>query len=126
MPAQVAPLSLQRQDMNMPVLTIDELHNIESGAWFSKLSQPLRHAILERARVRRLADGEGLATRGSPAEEWCGVARGAVALDQHVLGAHVGPQRPQQPRLRRQDLARGRAASAEERDRHGQRADDGL
>ena len=80
MTAIVAPLSLQRQDMNTPVLTIDELHNIESGAWFSKLSQPLQRAILARAKVRRLADGEPLASRGSPAEEWCGVARGAVRI----------------------------------------------
>jgi CRP/FNR family cyclic AMP-dependent transcriptional regulator len=66
--------------MNTPVLTIDERHNIEAGAWFSKLSQPLRKAILSRASVRRLADGAPLATRGSPAEEWCGVARGAVRV----------------------------------------------
>jgi CRP-like cAMP-binding protein len=80
MTAIVAPLSLQRQDMNTPVLTIDELHNIESGAWFSKLSHPLQRDILDRAKVRRLADGEPLASRGSPAEEWCGVAHGAVRI----------------------------------------------
>jgi CRP/FNR family transcriptional regulator, cyclic AMP receptor protein len=78
--AMFAPLSRQRQDMNTPVLTIDELHNIESGAWFSKLSSPLQHDILSRARVRRLADGAALATRGSAAEEWCGVAMGAVRI----------------------------------------------
>ena len=66
--------------MNTPVPTIEELHNIVSGAWFSKLSSPLRQAILGRAHVRRLADGKALATRGSPAEEWCGVARGAVRI----------------------------------------------
>lgn len=74
------PLSLQRQAMKTPVLTIDEQHNIESGAWFSKLSQTLRSAILERAYVRRISDGQPLATRGSTAEEWCGVARGAVRI----------------------------------------------
>jgi CRP/FNR family transcriptional regulator, cyclic AMP receptor protein len=78
--AMLAPLSRQRQDMNTPVLTIDELHNIESGAWFSKLSATLQHDILSRARVRRLADGAALATRGSAAEEWCGVAMGAVRI----------------------------------------------
>ena len=66
--------------MNTPVPTIEELHNIESGAWFCKLTPSLRHAILNRASVRRLADGKALATRGSPAEEWCGVARGAVRI----------------------------------------------
>jgi CRP/FNR family transcriptional regulator, cyclic AMP receptor protein len=76
----VTPLSRQRQDMNTPVLTIEELQNIESGAWFSKLSKTLQHAILSQAAVRRLADGDPLATRGSPAEEWCGVARGAVRV----------------------------------------------
>jgi CRP/FNR family cyclic AMP-dependent transcriptional regulator len=64
----VAPLSPQRQAMNTPVLTIDERHNIEAGAWFSKLSQTLKSAILARAVVRRLADGAPLASRGSTAE----------------------------------------------------------
>jgi CRP-like cAMP-binding protein len=66
--------------MNTPVPTIDELNNIEQGAWFSKLSPSLRRAILARTHVRRLADGKALATRGTPAEEWCGVARGAVRI----------------------------------------------
>jgi CRP-like cAMP-binding protein len=66
--------------MNTPVPTIEELQNIESGAWFSKLSLSLRQAILSRAAVRRLGDGKALATRGSPAEEWCGVAKGAVRI----------------------------------------------
>jgi len=66
--------------MNTPILTIEEQANIESGAWFSSLSEPLRAAILARAVVRRLPDGAVMATRGSPAEEWCGVARGAVRI----------------------------------------------
>jgi CRP/FNR family cyclic AMP-dependent transcriptional regulator len=66
--------------MNTPVLTIPERTNIESGSWFSKLSQPLRNAILSRAIVRRLSDGQLLSTRGSSAEEWCGVAQGAVRV----------------------------------------------
>jgi CRP-like cAMP-binding protein len=66
--------------MTHPTLTIDEQHNIDAGAWFSKLSPTLRSAILDRAHVRRLADGDPLATRGSAAEEWCGVARGAVRI----------------------------------------------
>jgi CRP-like cAMP-binding protein len=66
--------------MHPPVLTLDEQSNIESGPWFSKLSQPLREAILARAVVRRLPDGAVLSARGAPAEEWCGVARGAVRV----------------------------------------------
>ena len=66
--------------MSSPVLTLGELHNIESGAWFSKLSPTLRAAILARAAVRRLADGDALASRGAAAQEWCGVAHGAVRI----------------------------------------------
>lgn len=71
--------------MNTPVLTIEELHNIETGAWFSKLSQTLRSAILSRAFVRRINDGDPLASRGTPAEEWCGVAKGAVRVSSASL-----------------------------------------
>jgi CRP-like cAMP-binding protein len=76
----VALLSLHRQAMNTPVPTPEEIQGIEAGAWFSKLSLALRQAILSRAAVRRLNDGKALATRGSPAEEWCGVAKGAVRI----------------------------------------------
>jgi CRP-like cAMP-binding protein len=63
-----------------PTLTTQERHNVETGAWFSKLSASLRQAILERARVRRLADGAPMAARGSPAMDWCCVASGAVRI----------------------------------------------
>ena len=66
--------------MNTPVLTIDERSNIESGSWFSKLSLPLRQAILARSTVRRLSDGATLSARGTPAQEWVGVAKGAVRV----------------------------------------------
>jgi CRP/FNR family cyclic AMP-dependent transcriptional regulator len=66
--------------MNTPILTIDERHNIDSGAWFSSLSHALRSAILARAYVRRLNDGATLAARGTPAEDWIGVAKGAVRV----------------------------------------------
>jgi CRP-like cAMP-binding protein len=66
--------------MNTPILTIDERHNIDSGAWFSSLSPALRAAILARANVRRLADGAPLAAKGTPAEDWTGVAKGAVRV----------------------------------------------
>jgi CRP/FNR family transcriptional regulator, cyclic AMP receptor protein len=66
--------------VHAPVLTIDEQSNIESGSWFSRLSAPLREAILARAQVRRVDDGAMLSARGAPAEEWCGVALGAVRV----------------------------------------------
>ena len=66
--------------MHPPVLTIEEQSNIDSGPWFSKLSQPLREAILSRAVVRRLADGAILGARGAEAQEWCGCALGAVRV----------------------------------------------
>ena len=53
--------------MHPPVLTIEEQSNIESGSWFSRLSAPLREAILARAAVRRLVDGAVLSTRGGVA-----------------------------------------------------------
>jgi len=61
-------------------LSIAERHNIESGSWFAKLSPTLRQAILDCAQVRRLQDGELMASRGAPAEQWCGVALGAVRV----------------------------------------------
>ena len=66
--------------MNSPVLTILERSNIDAGSWFSKLSPQLRNDILARAVVRRIADGAMLSARGAPAEEWCGVAKGAVRV----------------------------------------------
>jgi CRP/FNR family cyclic AMP-dependent transcriptional regulator len=66
--------------MQPPLLTIDEQSNIGSGSWFSRLSPPLRDAILACAIVRRHRDGAILSARGAPAEEWCGVALGAVRV----------------------------------------------
>ena len=66
--------------MKFPVLTPEERQNIDSGVWFGSLSASLRHDILSLAHVRRLSDSSPLASRGSPAEEWCGVARGAVRV----------------------------------------------
>jgi CRP-like cAMP-binding protein len=66
--------------MSLPALTIVERQNIDNGPWFSKLSPDLREDILGRATVRRLHDGELVATRGAPAQEWCGVAEGAIRI----------------------------------------------
>jgi len=75
--------------MNAAALTPEERQNIETGPWFSKLSAPLREAILSRANVRRLADGAPLASRGSPAEEWVGVALGAVRVSSVSLSGKM-------------------------------------
>ena len=66
--------------MSAAVLTLGEQSNIESGAWFSRLSSSLRQDILSRAAVRRVHDGAILSARGTPAEDWCGVALGAVRV----------------------------------------------
>jgi CRP-like cAMP-binding protein len=75
--------------MHTPVLTIEERFNIDNGAWFSKLSPGLRNAVLARAVVRRLADGAPLAARGAQAEEWCGVAAGAVRVSSVSLAGKL-------------------------------------
>ena len=66
--------------MNSPALTSIETSNIEAGSWFSTLTPALRQAIMARAAVRRLSDGALMSSRGAPAEEWCGVAKGAVRV----------------------------------------------
>jgi len=66
--------------MNAATLNAEERRNIETGAWFAKLSPQLRDDILSRALVRRLKDGASLSARGSAAEQWCGVALGAVRI----------------------------------------------
>ncbi len=57
-----------------------ERSNIEAGSWFSRLTPALRTAILARSVVRRIADGAILSARGATADEWCGVAKGAVRV----------------------------------------------
>ena len=66
--------------MNSTVLTPLERGNIDAGSWFSKLSPALRADILSRATVRRLGDDAMLTCRGESAEEWVGVAKGAVRV----------------------------------------------
>jgi CRP-like cAMP-binding protein len=66
--------------MTAQLLSAEERAHIDGGSWFSRLSAPLRGAILERAVVRRLPDGAVLSARGAPAAEWVGVAAGAVRV----------------------------------------------
>jgi CRP-like cAMP-binding protein len=63
-----------------PILTIDEREAINSGRWFATLSPSLRHDILRCAYVKRYSDGELIAARGEPPEEWVACARGAVRV----------------------------------------------
>ncbi|HEY4080369.1 MAG TPA: Crp/Fnr family transcriptional regulator [Burkholderiaceae bacterium] len=66
--------------MQDKTLTAAERSRIDAGSWFAKLSEGLRADILERAVVRRVADGTLLSHRGEQASEWCGVAKGAVRV----------------------------------------------
>lgn len=66
--------------MDAPILTIDERTAINSGRWFSTLSPSLRHDILRCAYVKRYKDGELIAARGDPPEEWIACAMGAVRV----------------------------------------------
>jgi CRP-like cAMP-binding protein len=84
-PAADRPRSQHPCRVNALPLTDEERRNVESGPWFARLSAGLRQAILARAQVRRLADGAPLAARGSPAQEWCGVAKGAVRISSVTL-----------------------------------------
>jgi CRP/FNR family transcriptional regulator, cyclic AMP receptor protein len=75
-----APKSLTRQIMDDPILTIEERAAINGGRWFSKLSPSLRHDILRCAYVKRYKDGDLLAARCDPSEEWIACAKGAVRV----------------------------------------------
>ena len=66
--------------MTALLLTPAEQQHIDAGPWFSKLSPALRADSLSRATVRRIAEGAMLSARGAQADEWCGVAKGAVRV----------------------------------------------
>jgi CRP/FNR family transcriptional regulator, cyclic AMP receptor protein len=66
--------------MDDPILTIDERASINGGRWFSSLSPSLRHDIFRCAYVKRYKDGELIAARGDPPEEWIACAMGAVRV----------------------------------------------
>ena len=98
-----ARVSLPGQTMHPPVLTIEEQHNIENGAWFSKLSEALRSDI-DRRCIGRFKHDRGKLTfcghLGSDAR-----AEGLAVEHDAVVGAafdHTGqPQRwPSSARMR--------------------------
>lgn len=66
--------------MDDPILTIDEREAINNGRWFASLSPSLRHDILRCAYVKRYKDGELIAARGEPPEQWIACAKGAVRV----------------------------------------------
>lgn len=66
--------------MDEPILTIDERSAINSGRWFSSLSPSLKHDILRCAYVKRYKDGDLIAARGEPPEDWIACAKGAVRV----------------------------------------------
>lgn len=66
--------------MDNPILTIEEREAINSGRWFGSLSPSLRHDILRCAYVKRFRDGDLIAARGDPPEEWLACAKGAVRV----------------------------------------------
>jgi CRP-like cAMP-binding protein len=59
---------------------MEEREAINSGRWFSSLSPSLRHDILRCAYVKRHKDGDMLAARGDPPEQWIACAKGAVRV----------------------------------------------
>ena len=61
-------------------LRTDENATMQAGPWFAALSEPLRQAILNRARVRKVAAGTPLAQRGEDGASWIGIVRGAGRL----------------------------------------------
>ncbi len=66
--------------MDDPILTIEERTAINAGRWFSTLSPSLRHDILRCAYVKRYKDGDLLAARGDPPDEWIACAKGAIRV----------------------------------------------
>ena len=66
--------------MDTPILTIEEREAINSGRWFNSLSPSLRHDILRCAYVKKFRDGELIAARGDPPEDWIACAKGAVRV----------------------------------------------
>jgi CRP/FNR family transcriptional regulator, cyclic AMP receptor protein len=63
-----------------PILTIAERESINAGRWFAALSPSLKHDILRCAYVKRFPDGDLIAARGEPPEEWIACAKGAVRV----------------------------------------------
>jgi len=66
--------------MDEPILDLEERAAINAGRWFSALSPSLRHDILRTSYVKRYVDGDLIAARGEPPEDWVACAKGAVRV----------------------------------------------
>jgi len=77
--------SINSQTMDEPILTLEERRAINQGRWFFSLSPSLRHDILRCAQVKRFLDGDLIAARGDPADQWIGCAKGAVRISSSSL-----------------------------------------
>ena len=75
--------------MDDPILTIEEREAINAGRWFSSLSPSLRHDILRCAFVKRYQDGDLIAARGDPPEQWIACARGAVRVSSTAVSGKL-------------------------------------
>jgi len=71
--------------MDEPILTVEEREAINSGRWFSSLSPSLKHDILRCAYVKRYQDGDLIAARGEPPEDWIACAKGAVRVSSTTI-----------------------------------------
>lgn len=71
--------------MDDPILTMEERTAINQGRWFASLSPSLRHDILRCAYVKRYQDGDLIAARGEPPEQWIACAKGAVRVSSTTL-----------------------------------------
>ncbi len=70
----------------MALLDDTQQATLQRNPWFAALAPVLREAIVGRARLRQLRDGERLFRRGDPGADWYGVLAGALKV-----GA-IGPQ----------------------------------
>lgn len=66
-------------------MTPEERHAINDGRWFSTLSAALKHDILRVISVKRFHDGDLIAARGEPPNEWIACAKGAARVSSTSL-----------------------------------------
>lgn len=75
-----SPAALRTLPPLHPGLRPEDNAIVQPGTWLAGLSEPLRRAILARARVHHAAAGEVLSHRGDAGDDWFGVVRGAIRL----------------------------------------------
>ncbi len=75
--------------MDDPILSNEEREAINAGRWFASLSPSLRHDILRCSYVKRYRDGDLIAARGDPPEDWIACAKGAVRVSSTSLSGKL-------------------------------------